>query len=246
MGIGVHGHPNRRERYCMQDLWCVHLYRYDASLRIDGEVFPIHPGSISVTPPDAQLEYLYRGRSVHAYAHFTMERGGGDELIPAMQNWGSDFPALNRDFELAVGCFSTQPSRATARLWDILWQLVEYSQAPGTPETRGHPTVAEARKMIELRLGEPIGVASLAQQLDISHNHLTRLFQAEVNTSVVGYIRQRRMERAQHLLTQTTLPIKVIAAQVGMHDLHALNKTVRREFGVSPRALRHSTKETER
>jgi transcriptional regulator GlxA family with amidase domain len=84
-------------------------------------------------------------------------------------------------------------------------------------------------------------VASLAQQLDISHNHLTRLFQAEAKTSVVGYIRQRRMERAQHLLTQTTLPIKVIATQVGMRDLHAFNKTVRREFGVSPRSLRNSS-----
>jgi hypothetical protein len=69
-----------------------------------------------------------------------------------MQNWGNDFTALNRDFEQAVGCFSTQPPRATARLWDILWQLVEYSQAPGTPEMRGHPAVAEAMKIIELRL----------------------------------------------------------------------------------------------
>jgi AraC-like DNA-binding protein len=211
---------------------------YHATLRINGEVFPIHPGSISVTPPDAQLEYSYRGRSVHAYAHFTLERGGSDVLIPAMQYQGDDFAALNRDFEHAVGTFSTQPARATARLWDVLWELVEYSKAPGTPAAHGHPAVAEAIKIIELRLGEPIAVASLAHQLDISHNHLTRLFQGEVKTSVVAYIRQRRMQRARHLLTQTTLPVKAIAAQVGIRDLHAFNKTVRREFGISPRDLR--------
>jgi hypothetical protein len=81
MGIGIHG-LHRRERYCMHGLWCVHLYRYHATLRINGEVFPVHPGSISVTPPDAQLEYSYRGRSVHAYAHFTLEQGESETLVP--------------------------------------------------------------------------------------------------------------------------------------------------------------------
>jgi AraC-like DNA-binding protein len=222
----------------MHELWCVHLYHYHATLRINGEVFPIHPGSISVTPPEAHLEYSYRGRSVHAYAHFTLEPGGSDVRIPAMQNRGDDFAALNRDFEHAVGTFSTQPARATARLWDVLWQLVEDSKVPGTPAAQGHPAVAEAMKIIELRLGEPIAVASLAHHLDISHNHLTRLFQAEMKTSVVGYIRQRRMQRARHLLTQTTLPVKAIATQVGIRDLHAFNKTVRRELGAPPRSLR--------
>jgi AraC-like DNA-binding protein len=237
MGIGIHGRQ-RREKYCMHDLWCVHLYRYHATLRINGEVFPIQPGSISIVPPGTLLEYSYRGLSVHAYAHFRLQPKASEVSVPAMQNWGEKFAALNGGFEEAIAAFSTQPERAVARLWDVLWQLTEYSETPTQLETSLHPAVAQAVRMIELRLAEPISVAELAQHSGISHNHLTRLFQAEMKASVVGYIRQRRMQRAQHLLTQTTLPVKVIAAQVGIPDLHAFNKTVRREFGVAPRSLR--------
>lgn len=237
MGIGIHG-LQRREKYCMQDLWCVHLYRYHATLRINGEVFPIQPGSISVTPPGALLEYSYRGLSVHAYAHFRLPLKQSEICVPAMQSWGEEFAALSRSFEQAIAAFSTQPARATAQLWDVLWQLTEYSETPALSESSLHPAVAQAVRIIELRLAEPISIAELAHQVDLSHNHLTRLFQAQIGTSVAAYIRKRRMQRAQHLLTQTTLPIKVIAAQVGISDLHAFNKMVRRELGKPPRALR--------
>jgi AraC-like DNA-binding protein len=241
MGIGIHG-MQRRERYCMHDLWCVHLYRYQATLRINGEVFPIQPGSISVVPPGALLEYSYRGPSVHAYAHFRLSPKQTELTVPAMQTWGEEFAALNRGFEQAIAAFSTQPARAAARLWDVLWQLTEYSNTPAAPEATLHPAVAQAVRMIELRLAEPISVAELAQQSSISHNHLTRLFQEHIGQSVVAYIRGRRMQRAQHLLMQTTLPVKVIAAQVGIPDLHAFNKTVRRELGGAPRSLRNSSR----
>jgi AraC family transcriptional regulator len=55
---------------------------------------------------------------------------------------------------------------------------------------------------------------------------------------VVGYIRQRRMARARHLLTATTMSIPAIAASIGITDLQAFNKACRRELGRSPRAIR--------
>jgi transcriptional regulator GlxA family with amidase domain len=72
----------------------------------------------------------------------------------------------------------------------------------------------------------------------VSHNHLTRLFRAETGSTVVGYVQARRMARARHLLTSSTLPIPAVAASVGIPDLQAFNKTCRRERGASPRAIR--------
>jgi len=40
------------------------------------------------------------------------------------------------------------------------------------------------------------------------------------------------------LLVYSTLPVKVIASEVGIPDLHLFNKTIRRELGHSPRAIR--------
>jgi transcriptional regulator GlxA family with amidase domain len=64
------------------------------------------------------------------------------------------------------------------------------------------------------------------------------LFRAETGYTVVGYIRRRRMERARHLLRESTLSIPAIAASVGVADLQAFNKACRRELGDSPRAVR--------
>ena len=78
--------------------------------------------------------------------------------------------------------------------------------------------------MIELRLAETLSVKALADEVGISHNHLTRLFRAAVGDTVIGYIRQRRVQRARHLLEHTTLPIKTVAAQVGIEDpRHSIN-----------------------
>ena len=56
--------------------------------------------------------------------------------------------------------------------------------------------------------------------------------------TVEGYIRQRRVERALHLLAHTTLTVKTIAGEVGLPDLHFFNKTIRAAAGLSPREYR--------
>jgi len=92
---------------------------------------------------------------------------------------------------------------------------------------------------IEKRFGErTLAVAELAVELGISHNHLTRLFRRTFDKTAVAYIRERRMGLAKHLLLNTNLPIKSIAYQVGIPDLHLFNKTVHRELGASPRVFR--------
>jgi transcriptional regulator GlxA family with amidase domain len=98
--------------------------------------------------------------------------------------------------------------------------------------------VSTAISYIEGNLARSLTVPSLAAVAGVSHNHLTRLFRAETGTTVVAYIRQRRMARARHLLVSSTLSIPAIAASVGIPDLQAFNKTCHRELGGAPRAVR--------
>lgn len=91
---------------------------------------------------------------------------------------------------------------------------------------------------IEWHLAEPLTVPEIAAAAGISHNHLTRLFRAKTGRSVVGHIRARRMGRARHLLTRTTVPIATVAAMVGIPDPQAFNKICRRELGAAPSAVR--------
>ncbi|WP_344144381.1 helix-turn-helix domain-containing protein, partial [Kribbella yunnanensis] len=91
---------------------------------------------------------------------------------------------------------------------------------------------------IEANLARPVTVAAVARIAGVSHNHLTRLFQAETGSTVIGYLRRRRMTRARHLLVSSTLSIPAVAASVGIPDLQAFNKACHRELGASPRSIR--------
>lgn len=241
MGYAVHGFLPV-ERYHLEGLWCIHLYQYIGELWIDGLALPIRPGYISITPPDAQIEYRYLGRSEHLYAHFSFSALLPEQAtisILAMQDLQDDFRTLQADFTHAIVNWTTRPTRATIKLWDILWQISERSPAPAATLNSVHPAVEQVVKMIELRIGERIYIAELAQEVGLSHNHLARLFQKSLGCTISGYIQKRRMDRAHHLLTTSTRSIKSIAIEVGINDLHLFNKTIHRAFGVAPTQLRH-------
>jgi len=98
--------------------------------------------------------------------------------------------------------------------------------------------VERARRLIELRLSEPLTVAAIADEVSLSQSQLTRLFRNEVGSSPRQYLLSRRVERARYLLIHTTRPIKAIAREVGIGDLHQFNKTLRRTINIAPRELR--------
>lgn len=235
---GVHTHRGgTAAAYCFPEFWCLHFYRYRATVAMGGRPLPIRPNHVGFTPPGVEAAYAWPSRAVHACVHFVAVPGDASGVwLPLMQDLGDDFEPLYRQFEEAVTCWSTQPRRAEARVWDVLWQLAER-----TPVAAGralHPAVRQAVRLIELGLGEELRVATLAEEVGMSHNQLTRLFGESFGTTVVGFIRQRRVERARHLLEHSELPIKAIAAEVGLPDLHHFNKTVRRELGRAPREVR--------
>lgn len=235
MGVGRDG-SRSIARYQLTTLWALHFYPYEAELLIDGVPFPIKPGFAGITYPNGRSEYHYDHPVRHLYAHFSLPATTPTYDVPLMQDVGAQFPALNSAFEQAVGFFATQPRRAEARLWDILWELAHPPIAH--QPARRHPALDRACSIIELNLSEPLEIPTLARSVGLSHNHLLRLFRASFGTTVVGFIQGRRVERSKHLLLYSDLPIKVIAAEVGIPDLQLFNKTIRRVLGASPRQVR--------
>lgn len=152
---------------------------------------------------------------------------------------------MRAQFERAVASSATAPERVCAFVWHLLGDLAERAsagEAQGDSDaTAHHPAVRRAAHLIELRLGEPLRVEEVAQEVGVSSAYLSRLFRDAFGESVVGYLRRRRMERAEHLLRRTTLPVKVVGASVGLADPHQFNKAVRAHFGASPRAVREGS-----
>ncbi|MBM7788141.1 AraC family transcriptional regulator [Tenggerimyces flavus] len=236
VGVGLHGVKRDRDVFRLPDLWQLHLYQYVAELTVDGTPYPIRPGHVSLVPPGAVVQYRYQGRSQHLYAHLRLGRTGEPRSLPIMQDAGAETPILSALLLSAIAAWSSAPRRTESDVWAALWRVASLA-APSRSE-RPHAAVAAAVAYIESHLAGPLAVPDIAAAAGVSHNHLTRLFRAETGDTIVAHVRRRRMERARHLLRESTLPIASIATAVGIGDLQAFNKTCRRELGTSPRALR--------
>lgn len=235
-GTGTHGHLPV-ERFLLPKLWAIHCYPYWATLALKGQTFSIRPGCISVIPPGTPIEYRYRGRSRHVYAHFSFPgEAPAHQALPLFDYWGRDFAGLERQLQQVAAYADPSRNRAEAVLWNLLWQLSD--RIPQETGDASHPAMEKACQIIETELSSPISIPHLAARTGFSHNHLSRLFREEKNSTIVEYIRKRRMQLARHLLVETTLPIKQVANQSGIPDLHLFNKTVRRELGGPPREIR--------
>lgn len=232
-----------REDYRLPELWCLHLYQWTGALGA-GVLLPVRPGYLSIVAPGTLLSHYFRTGdppAVHLTCGFRLATprslDPGVTTLPTMRDTGAQFGDWNARLERAIGAFATAPRRAEAILWDMLWHLAE--SPPDATGADSYPDpVARVREIIELRLGEPLRVSGLADAVSLSQSHLTRLFHAATGMTVVGYLRERRIERATQLLKYTTTPIKQIAAQVGLPDPHQFNKAVRAATGVSPRGVR--------
>ncbi|MEU7729293.1 helix-turn-helix transcriptional regulator [Streptomyces sp. NPDC040724] len=250
--VGLHGVTSSLDVFRLPDLWQLHLYRYAAELTVDGVPHAIRPGHVSLVPPGAVVRYRYRGRSEHLYAHLRLpgahEAGPGEprpgerrpcapRAVPVVQDAGAGTPARSELLLRAIAAAPGAPRRADAEVWGALWRVAELAEPTG-PGARPHASAAAAIAFVESHLARPLRVPEVARAAGVSHNHLIRLFRRETGGTVVAYIRRRRMERARHLLRQSTLAIPAIAAAVGMPDLQAFNKACRRELGASPRAIR--------
>jgi AraC family transcriptional regulator len=238
IALGSHTPAVTLDRYRLLGFWCLHVFPFPIDVRINGQRFALAPGWASVVPPDADHEYDFRGPGEHLYAHFSFPDAARTPLhpLPAALDLGERYARVWQELTDGIGFASTSPLRAEIRLWDVLWQLAAVDG--GGAAGRNHPAVREACRIIEQTLTAPLSVADLAGRVGVSHNQLTRLFRAAHGTTVVAYIRGRRVQRARHLLVNTTASIRSIAAAVGLPDPHVFNKTVRQATGRSPSALR--------
>ncbi|MEU5888834.1 AraC family transcriptional regulator [Streptomyces sp. NPDC047461] len=240
-GVGVHGSAGPHEVFRLPRLWQLHLYSYSGTLEFGGVSHPIRPGHVSLVPPDTEVHFHYDApRCEHLYAHFRLPGDGERRRLPVMQDAGAEAAALGGLLRQTVAASTQSPSRASAELWTVLWRTATLTgSADNSPGPR-HPALRTAMAHIEEHLAGPLGIPAIARAAGVSHTHLTRLFREDTGSTVVGYIRHRRMERARHLLIASTLAIPAIAAAVGISDLQAFNKTCRKELGASPRAVRQA------
>ncbi|SDS49094.1 helix-turn-helix transcriptional regulator [Microlunatus soli] len=237
-GFGLHGVRDRVERWLLPELWALHLYDWNGELLIGDVWHRIRPGDLSIVPAGTPLEYRYAGPSQHIYAHFRQQPRSAGRRVPTVQELGHDAAELRARLSRIVAI--SDEGHRSAELWSVLWTVATRTPAAAQAD---HPAVSAAVDHIDRNLAGPLRVTEVARVAAISPSQLNRLFNARYRTSVNGYIQDRRLREANHLLRDTTQPISSIAASVGIADLQAFNKFCRTHFGEAPSKLRAAVRD---
>ena len=92
---------------------------------------------------------------------------------------------------------------------------------------------------IEEHLEQKLSLNELANLLNLSPYHFTRLFQQSVGIAPYQYVVKCRIRRAKNLLRQTDLAIAQIAKRTGFSSHSCFTKAFRKSTAVSPKVYRH-------
>jgi transcriptional regulator GlxA family with amidase domain len=103
-------------------------------------------------------------------------------------------------------------------------------------------TVIEAQQWLREHLGQPVVIAALAAQLDITPRTLNRRFRQATGMSPQAYLQGLRINHARELLKHSNLGMGEIAWQLGLQDASYFSQLFRRHCGISPLSYREAVR----
>jgi len=97
------------------------------------------------------------------------------------------------------------------------------------------------QEYIQQHLQEPISLDTVAEEFRITPSTLSRDFKSLNGVNFVDFVRESRLDHAQHLLSDTDLSVKEVADQSGYNSSSYFIQQFRRHFGMTPSQYRETT-----
>jgi transcriptional regulator GlxA family with amidase domain len=97
-----------------------------------------------------------------------------------------------------------------------------------------------ARDTMLALLDQPLTRDELAAVVHLSPNHFLRSFKRVFHETPYQYLRRHRLEKARHLLEDTSLSVTEICFTVGYSSLGSFSSAFTRHFGVPPSIVRQN------
>ena len=190
-----------------------------------------------------------------------------DALEPEMQQWmawcGIDLQRLQQYICTANRCCILRQNPAVMHLFGHLYEeyppadarscrlkLLELLQFVSQLETQGevqqteyfNQQQVECAKKVAARMTRDLTVhhtiEQLAQEAGLSPTALKKCFRGVYGSSIYAYLREYRLQTAQRLLAETSLPVAEIARQVGYENPNKFSSAFRATAGLTPTEYR--------
>jgi AraC-like DNA-binding protein len=158
----------------------------------------------------------------------------------------SSVAMATRFLDAALRAWDQDPALAKSQIKVAVAMLRGDAEDPPMPANPTGSVVAsllpwqtrKVREFIDASLASKIRLQDCASKARLSTNHFSRAFKASFGTTVLDYIRRRRVERAQHMMLTSQRPLAQIALLCGFADQAHYSRVFHAVVGLSPNAWR--------
>jgi len=120
--------------------------------------------------------------------------------------------------------------------------LRHYTSVGGASEEPSRGLTRQQMKrvldVVQDQLSQDLSLDALARQIGFSPYHFARLFRQTTGQSPHQFVLRQRIERAQRLLAEGSMPLAHVAVESGFADQSHLTRAFKRQLGLTPRAYR--------
>lgn len=231
----------------------LHLHDYRGAIRMGQDEYALQPGTLTLSPAGVVSRYDLPEPGTHWCVHFDPQgsRGVSRVYLPRILVLGPHSEEAARRFAEVIRLHALAhrpgPQRrvaavaASVAMQELLLWIALLEAPPHADVTSSRQAVVDRLlDIIHHELHTTLRVPDLARRVGMSQNYLARQFRLRTGMTIPGYVLHRRIQLARLLLRTTNLPVKQIAARVGMPDAQHFNKQFRRLIGRSPSATRRA------
>lgn len=198
---------------------------------------------------DSYREILHRFRKtldenpLHDYAGVFTLPDGSPAIIAAGRSPEKLILKLETDFpEMFYGLKKNICSPAVNTLDDLLQFIdknstISKTEDSGEAEDSGEVSsriVRQAEKLVRENYNKPIGLAQIADELNITPNYLSSLFTKYKKTSFTKYITDIRLSAAKEMLDRPGITVKEAAFKLGYMSSRHFTRLFREKYGMPP------------
>ena len=229
-----------------QDYQLVVVYEGEAQIAVDGQEHVLPAQHVALMQPHRQEHYRF---AAHGYTHHSWCAVHPD-LVPAHPRLSQldEMPFcllltahMHGLIELGLSVPASSLSSATGLLEQLglaaLHQFV-FEADSATHQISLPEAVRRAQQVIDARLAEVLTVGDVAHEVNVTPQHLIKLFRKHLNNTPARYLWQARVRRGVELLCATGLSVAEVAERAGFQNPFHFSRKVQQTYGHSPRELR--------
>jgi len=238
--LWAHSHAFTRSR---SELFGVEIVTAgNAVFEQDGRSYTVVPGDVYLLRMGARHRYAVGPAGFLCKRHVTMQGSLLDALLRQSGLITLDH-IRPRDPHALLGMFrqsrrllAHKPPNLIEESSVLAFRILSELAASLGP--RMPSTVQRGLDFIERNLAVPVSTADICAAAGMSATHFHRLFKRHLGVAPMQYLITQRMNWAKHLLSNTALSVKEIAATVGYDDPLYFSAQFRKHEAVSPRGFR--------